>query len=208
MTFYYYKKIEDEKLKYEANIDANKLSEIYKKFFNQYSEKRNIRFISDKKITIKSTNDLIVTDYNVNKINTQYEISYTLYSCPKICQIIKGLLNEETFEENYDYLQSLLITNKQVQIDEIRKKIDRELRVFNILLDDEKRDNKIFQKIHIYCREMSNICNYDKELANQAQMVNEVIKVQKVNEKENLNSCFNHFLRQNNKSLTKKLTKN
>lgn len=97
----------------------------------------------------------------------------------------------------------MLITSKQAQIDEIRRKIDRELRVFNILLDDEKRDNKIFQKIYLYCQEINNICNYDKELAYQAQIIKDAINIQNINDKDLSNLYFNSIVKTKNKKIKK-----
>lgn len=201
MTFFYNKKTDDEQIKYEVNMDTNKLMEIYQMTFEKYSNKREIKFVSKNIVDIQSTNETIVKDYEVKKINNEYEISYTLYNYPKICQIIDGLLKKETFENSYNYLQSLLVSNKQARIDEIRRKIDRELRIFNILLDDEKRDDKVFRKINIYCKEINNISNYDKELALQAEIISNLINIEVIDEKEISNLYINPIVKTKNKKI-------
>lgn len=201
MTFFYNKKTDDEQIKYEVNMDTNKLMEIYQMTFEKYSNKREIKFLSKNIVDIQSTNEIMVKDYEVKKINNEYEISYTLYNYPKICQIIDGLLKKETFENSYNYLQSLLVSNKQARIDEIRRKIDRELRIFNILLDDEKRDDKVFRKINIYCKEINNISNYDKELALQAEIISNLINIEVIDEKEISNLYINPIVKTKNKKI-------
>ena len=202
MTIYYFKEVDGENTKYKANINLVKLKQLYNEFFNQQCEKKEIKFKSPKKITIHSTDDVIIENFNVEKVGANYEITYTIYNYPKICQIINGLINAATFCSSYENLLNLLVSTKQQKIEEVRKKIDREIRVFNVLLDSEKRDSEIFQKINAYSSQIKRICDYDKELANQAKLVAETITIQKIDEKVMPSFRVNSMIK--NKKLIKK----
>lgn len=203
MTFYYYKEHDGENIKNKVTIDNETINGIYIQNFKKYSNKRFVKFLSKDKIQIDN-DDVIIINYKAVEKNGEYEISYIMYDYPKICKIIDGLLCEDTFSSSYDELLNLLVTTKQEEIEVIRKKIDREIRIFNVLLESEsKQIKKLLQSISLQCNSIKRICNFDHELARQASLVFDAISVEKVNEKEDIKLSLNTLQKQKKKPIRK-----
>lgn len=78
MTFYYYKKVENEQIKYKADINTSKLAEIYQINFDKYSDEREVKFISENEISINPTNDIIIKNLMSKKLTINMKF-LTLY---------------------------------------------------------------------------------------------------------------------------------
>ena len=191
MTFYCYNMEDGESIRNKFIIDKKRLQELYNLYFTKYAFGKNIKFLFDKPIKIDSNDEYLIENYNIIKKDNQYEISYTIYNYPKVCRIINNLLNSDTFLDAYADLQKNLLSTRKDKIEEVRRKLDMQIRVLSVMLDEPDYDyQSAIKNIREYSGMFNSICDFDKNLASDLVPVAEAINVEKIKDKKINNSIY------------------
>ena len=195
MTFNYYKKTDDEILNYEVNFDEEQLAKVYLMFFEKYATKKDIVLRSKKEIKICDSEEVLIENYHSKIVDDEYEISYTMYSYPYICRLINNLFDKNKVTSSFEQLLHLTIAYRQKEIENIRRKMDMQVRVLDIMLDNNDYDiDAAIKRINDFSVKIRQLCTINRELASNAQIVLDIFDIKCV-KNSNLNT--------NNKSIAK-----
>lgn len=183
MTFNYYKEENGERFKILVEVDEKKLETLYDIYFRKYSNSKNIKLKLElnELIKLNSSEDYLISNFKTIKSDdNKFNISYTISNNPKVCKIIKGLLNCETFEEAYQELVINAMRTKKDNINNLRRQIDMKIRVLSVMIDEPNFDEKdALSQIKHDTMQLDKCCSFDKELACDLEPVYDCINIEK-----------------------------
>ena len=118
-----------------------------------------------------------------------------MYSYPYICRLINNLFDKNKVTSSFEQLLHLTIAYRQKEIENIRRKMDMQVRVLDFMLDNNDYDiDAAIKRINDFSVKIRQLCTINRELASNAQIVLDIFDIKCV-KNSNLNT--------NNKSIAK-----